>query len=287
MTYQTLQQLQKHKAQLLDHTQLGSGMQLASWYNQHDRIGVCSDHHTLSLYIQGGYESYQKRGLNWHNGGGPDHFCLMPQHQASEWDIRGELSFVHLYYTDQHLRDLATNVWDKEPNTILLDEKTFAVDPQITLLYRHFLLNCDWQQSENLLQLSTTATLLLNHILRNYSNIVWNMPHVKGGLAPATLRLLLEWIEANLHLPLTISDLAAQAHLSDYHFAHMFRHSMQQAPHQYILQQRLMRAHQLIQHSTFNLTEVAFQCGFSSASHFSNRFKQHFGCTPSQLRGSC
>ena len=284
MTYQTLEQLQQHKAQLLDHAQLGSGMQLASWYNQHDRVSVKSNHHTLSLYIREGYECYQRQGIKWRNGGGPDHFCLMPQQQESEWDIRGELSFVHLYYTDQHLRDLAAKVWDKEPNTIQLDEKTFAVDPHITLLYRHFLLNCDWKESENLLQLSTTATLLLNHVLRNYSNIVWNMPQVKGGLAPAQLRSLLAWIEAHLHLPLTISDLAAQTHLSDYHFAHMFRHSMQQAPHQYILQQRLMRAHRLVQSSTLSLTEIALQCGFSSASHFSNRFKLHFGCTPSQLR---
>jgi AraC family transcriptional regulator len=89
-------------------------------------------------------------------------------------------------------------------------------------------LGCNWQQSENLLQLSTTATLLLNHLLKNYSNIVWQMPQLKSGLAPATLRWVLEWIEENLHLPLTIADLAAQAHLSEYHFAHMFRHSMQQ-----------------------------------------------------------
>jgi len=284
MAYQTLEQLQRHKAKLLEHVQLGSGMQLAAWYNQHDRVSVCSDHHTLSLYTCGGYESYQKTAQGWRNGGGPDHFCLMPQQQYSEWDIRGELSFVHLYYTDQHLRDLAAHVWDKEPNLIQLHEKTFATDPQITLLYRHFLLGCNWQQSENLLQLSTTATLLLNHLLKNYSNIVWQMPQLKSGLAPATLRWVLEWIEENLHLPLTIADLAAQAHLSEYHFAHMFRHSMQQAPHQYILQRRLQKAHHLISQQHMNLTDIALECGFSSASHFSRRFKQQFGFTPSKLR---
>lgn len=284
MTYQTLEQLQQHKTQLLEQVQLGSGMQLASWYNQHDRVCVHSNHHTLSLYTAEGYESYQKRGAKWYNGGGPDHFCLMPQQQESEWDIRGQLSFAHLYYTDQHLRNLATQVWDKEPNTIQLDEKTFAVDPQITLLYRHFLLNCDWNNSANLVQLSTTATLLLNHILQNYSNILWKMPTIKGGLAPATLRSLLQWIDEHLHRPLTIADLAEQTHLSDYHFAHMFRHSMQQAPHQYILQRRLNKAHQLLRQQHLSLTEIALQCGFSSASHFSHRFKQEFGIAPSKFK---
>lgn len=82
MNYQTLSQLQQHKTKLLDSLQLGSGMQLAAWQNQHDRVSVCSDHHTLSLYIKGGYESYKKTPQGWRNGGGPDRFCLMPEGQA-------------------------------------------------------------------------------------------------------------------------------------------------------------------------------------------------------------
>jgi hypothetical protein len=79
MKYQILDQLQQYKAQLLDSVELGSGMQLAMWQNNQDRVSVCSNHHTLSMYIQGGYESYQKTQQGWHNGGGPDRMCLMPQ----------------------------------------------------------------------------------------------------------------------------------------------------------------------------------------------------------------
>jgi AraC family transcriptional regulator len=53
MKYQILDQLQQHKAQLLDSVELGSGMQLAMWQNNQDRVSVCSNHHTLSMYIQG------------------------------------------------------------------------------------------------------------------------------------------------------------------------------------------------------------------------------------------
>jgi AraC family transcriptional regulator len=34
------------------------------------------------------------------------------------------------------------------------------------------------------------------------------------------------------------------------------------------------------------LTDIALACGFSSASHFSNRFKSTLGITPSQLRAA-
>jgi hypothetical protein len=35
---------------------MSSGIQLAAWYNDLDRITVRSDHHTLSLYVADGYE---------------------------------------------------------------------------------------------------------------------------------------------------------------------------------------------------------------------------------------
>lgn len=284
MKYKTIEQLQQHKTQLLDTVELGSGMQMASWYNQHDRVNVCSNHHTLSLYVQGGYESYRKTAAGWRNGGSPDRFCLMPQGQDSTWDIRGELSFVHLYYTDQHLRDIALKIWDKEPSRIQLDERDFVKDDLVNTTYRQFLLKCNWQDSSNQLQLSSASNLLLNHLLQNYSNVQWKLPRVTGGIAPHALLRLQDWIDQNIHLPLTIADLAIQVELSEYHFAHMFKQSTGLAPHQYVLQKRLNKAHHLVLNSRKELIEIALDCGFSSASHFSARFKLYYGDAPSQLR---
>ncbi|CAG67133.1 MULTISPECIES: helix-turn-helix domain-containing protein [Acinetobacter] len=284
MTYQTLQQLQRHKTQLIDTVQLGSGMQIAAWRNQQDLVSVCSNHHTLSLYIQGGYESYRKTPHGWRNGGAPDRFCLMPEAHESVWDIRDQLSFVHLYYTDQHLRTLACKIWDKEPAQIQLQEQSFVSDTKVSSVYRHFLLGCDWRDSSNHLQLSSAADLLLNHLLQSYSNVQWQLPRVRGGLAPFLLKRVKAWINEHLHTAITIADLAAQTQLSEYHFAHMFKQSTGVSPHQYVLQQRLERAHHLILHHSCDLTQIALQCGFSSASHFSTRFKHHYGYSPSVLR---
>lgn len=285
-TYATFETLQSQKAILRETVALNSGIQLAAWYNKLDTITVQSDHHTLSLYVADGYESYQKTPHGWKNGGGPDRFCLMPQDSESTWDIRGDLSFVHLYCTDAHLRKVGEQVWDRSPASITLDEQIFADDPRITLMYRQFLLGCDWQQAANQLTLSSASTLLLTHLLQHYSNVQWRLPAVTGGLAPAVLRNTLEYIDAHLSDPLTLAELASQAALSEYHFARMFRQSVGLAPHQYVMQRRIDRARQLVRNSTLPLTEVALRCGFSSASHFSNRFKAATGATPSQLRAA-
>lgn len=283
-SYATFERLQSQKAVLRETVALNSGIQLAAWYNKLDTLTVQSDHHTLSLYVADGYESYQKTPHGWKNGGGPDRFCLMPKDCESTWDIRGDLSFVHLYCTDQHLRHVGEQIWDRSPAAVTLDEQSFGDDPKIALLYRQFLLSCDWQQAANQLTLSSASTLLLTHLLEHYSSVQWRLPTVTGGLAPAVLRNTLDYIEAHLAEPLTLADLAGQAALSEYHFARMFRQSAGVAPHQYVMQRRIARAQQLVRHSTQSLTDIALQCGFSSASHFSNRFKAVTGATPSQLR---
>lgn len=146
MAYATFERLQSQNAQLRETVALNSGIQLAAWYNKCDNLTVKSDHHTLSLYVADGYESYQKTPHGWKNGGGPDRFCLMPKDSESTWDIRGDLSFVHLYCTDEHLRKVGEQVWDRSPATLTLDEHIFGDDPKVTLLYRQFLLGYDWQR---------------------------------------------------------------------------------------------------------------------------------------------
>ncbi|MBB1200753.1 AraC family transcriptional regulator [Enterobacteriaceae bacterium 89] len=285
-TYDTFETLRQQNAVLRDTVALNSGIQLAAWFNQSDTVTVQSDHHTLSLYVADGYESYHKTPHGWKNGGGPDRFCLMPKESESSWDIRDNLSFVHLYCTDEHLRAIGEKIWDRSPASLQLDEKTFASDDKITALYRHFLLDCDWQQQANQLALSSASTLLLTHLLQHYTNVQWQLPKVTGGLAPFVLRNVLAFIEANLAQPLTLADLAQEAALSEYHFARMFSQSMKMAPHQYVMQRRMVRAEELVRHSALPLTDIALACGFSSASHFSNRFKSALGMTPSQLRAA-
>ncbi|MGV8577325.1 hypothetical protein ACV355_30795, partial [Pseudomonas aeruginosa] len=95
------------------------------------------------------------------------------------------LSFVHLYCTDGHLRQLAEQTWDRSPAAINVEPRSFGEDPQITLLYRQFLLNCDWRDSANLLALSSASNLLMSHLIQRYSQLQWKLPQARGGLAPA------------------------------------------------------------------------------------------------------
>lgn len=282
--FQTFDMLQRHKAQLRDQVQLHSGIQLAAWFNSGDRVTNLSDHHTLSLYVAGGYDTWHKTPNGWRNGGAPDRFCLMPAGTESTWDLRADLAFVHLYCSENQLRQLAERVWDRSPAQLNLHEKIFSVDDRITQLYRHFLLSSDWQQPASQLTLSSASTLLLTHLLQHYSEVKWQLPQVRGGLAPVVLRRVLEFIETHLDQPLTLAVLAQEAALSEFHFARMFRHTTGEAPHQFVMRRRMDRARMLLERPDLTLTDIALQCGYHSSAHFSHRFRQVYGMTPSACR---
>ncbi|WP_165679541.1 helix-turn-helix transcriptional regulator, partial [Metapseudomonas otitidis] len=53
-----------------------------------------------------------------------------------------------------------------------------------------------------------------------------------------------------------------------------------------VLARRLAHARHLLAHTTLPLGEVALACGFSSASHFSNRFRRALGGTPGEYRAA-
>ncbi|MOA43856.1 HTH-type transcriptional regulator GadW [compost metagenome] len=64
----------------------------------------------------------------------------------------------------------------------------------------------------------------------------------------------------------------------------MFRASFGLPPHQYVLARRLQLACRLLRLGDLPLGQVALQCGFASASHFNNRFRQALGATPGDYR---
>ncbi|MGM3187941.1 helix-turn-helix domain-containing protein [Musicola paradisiaca] len=283
--YEAFEVLQHYKTRLQDSVTLDNNVQLAIWQNSHDRVTLeNTHHHTFSMYVQDGYESYHKRPDGWFNGGAPGRFCLMPQESVSTWDIRGNLHFAHFYCTDEHLRQLAEKTWDRSPASICLDERIFIGDAQLEALYRHFLLTGNWRDPASRMMLSSASTLVMLHVLQRYSQLRWAEPDARGGLAPAVLRRVQARIDAGLAEGLTIGDLAAEAGLSEFHFARMFRQSVGMAPHQYVMKRRLAQAKDLLRQSRLSITDVALACGFSSASHFSQRFRAEFGVTPSTLR---
>tara|TARA_R110000868_G_scaffold76283_4_gene219463 strand:+ start:2161 stop:3039 length:879 start_codon:yes stop_codon:yes gene_type:complete len=263
--------------------ELGDGLAAAVWSNRHDaRDYQAPSHHTLSCYLAGGTGTFRRERP--HSKGAPDKLCVLPAGHQSAWVINGEIQLAHLYISQEQFALAAVHLLDREPRELELREGTFLDDAQQAKRFRQ-LSQLDWAEPADRLLSSTLAHGLINHALLSQVGRREGL-RVTGGLAPSQRRQLREFIQANLNEPLSLGQLAGLCALSEYHFARMFQLSFGLPPHRYVQAQRLRHGQQLLQHTAQPLVEVALACGFASASHFNNRFRQAFKATPGQYRAA-
>lgn len=105
-------------------------------------------------------------------------------------------------------------------------------------------------------------------------------------LTPQQLRLLDEFIDANIDQTLSVVTMAHLVAMSAGHFSRVFKASVGVSPFDYIIHKRLAHARYYLRYSHDDLSTIALNCGFSSHSHFSMVCKKTLGLTPSVLRNS-
>jgi AraC-like DNA-binding protein len=106
----------------------------------------------------------------------------------------------------------------------------------------------------------------------------------RGGLSAGALRRVCEFVASHLEDDINLQTLAAEARLSVYHFARAFKRSKGVSPHRYVLEQRVMRARQLLAQTDLPLSAIASALGFFDQGHFSRQFRSLVGTTPSSFR---
>ncbi|HET6709559.1 helix-turn-helix domain-containing protein [Amycolatopsis sp.] len=120
-------------------------------------------------------------------------------------------------------------------------------------------------------------------------------PHRAGGQAqfvPAPvpsrddhpLSALLPWIIARLDRPLTVEDLARQANMSSRHLGRHFRSATGTTPLQWLLNQRIRRAQELLENTDASIDAVAEAVGMGTATTLRRHFNRTVGVPPDTYR---
>jgi len=91
-----------------------------------------------------------------------------------------------------------------------------------------------------------------------------------------------DYISAHLAEPLTVTELAKQVSLSPSAFSRLFREVTGQSPYQFVKEQRLTRARDLLGEGRLGVTDAARSVGYPSLSHFIKEFRARFGSTPGE-----
>jgi AraC-like DNA-binding protein len=94
------------------------------------------------------------------------------------------------------------------------------------------------------------------------------------------LGAVLSHMEKHYSEHIRLSDLARMSGLSVSSLQRSFRTITGHAPIEYLIRLRMLRACELLRTGGLNVTETAYQVGFSDSNYFSRQFRRILECTP-------
>ena len=104
-------------------------------------------------------------------------------------------------------------------------------------------------------------------------------PRSPDGLAPT-----MAWAQAHLDQPLTVRDLAGHAGLSTRQLARRMHAELRAGPLEWLHQQRIARAQELLERTDASVEQIAASCGMGTAATLRRHFRRAVGVTPTSYR---
>ncbi|MGB7158594.1 MAG: AraC family transcriptional regulator [Tepidisphaeraceae bacterium] len=94
----------------------------------------------------------------------------------------------------------------------------------------------------------------------------------------------LKFMQAEFHRGPTLGEIAQTVHLSPFHFHRRFAQLLGITPKHFLLECQIFEAKTQLLAREKSLAQIATDCGFAHQSHFTSRFKQATGLTPTRWR---
>jgi AraC family transcriptional regulator len=219
-------------------------------------------------------------GRQQHRSVTDKHVSIIPAGQPHQvtWQRRADVTVFLL--SPKFVEDVAHESGIGRVDVI---EEYAAVNPVVWYLAREVRAELRRHRRLDTTYLDSVARVLARHILTNYASSPRPIRE-SGGLPRYKLRHAIQFMRENIHTEISFHDVAAHLKMSAYHFARMFKDSTGYSPHQYIVQCRVNRAKELLVGTKLPITDVAFEIGYRTQSHFTTSFGRFVGMTPAAFR---
>jgi AraC family transcriptional regulator len=202
----------------------------------------------------------------------------------ARWDSDDRLLQIRL--ASPFIQQVAKEALAMNPDQLEVIPEFRARDPHLEAIAMLLLAELKQDNIGGRLYIESLANLLAVQLLRQYSASKPHLSVYKGGFPQRQLLKVLDYIHDHLDQDIKLADLAQLLDISQFHFSHLFKQAIGKAPYQYLLQQRVERAKQLLHQTDQSIADIAFLCGFNSHSHLSKQFRQLTGMTPTAYRAN-
>ncbi len=169
---------------------------------------------------------------------------------------------------------LTRNIFEIDRRRFTCAGGTAAMDMMIHLIRLHF---------DSALASAVSDQFITGEI-RSADSQQLRFRRARIGINNGKVVSAIELMERNIEHPLSITDLAAHANLSQRQLERLFRKHVGQTPVQYYVRARLHHARRILLQSVLSVVEVGLASGFQSVENFSRSYKALFGYSPAQER---
>ncbi len=110
------------------------------------------------------------------------------------------------------------------------------------------------------------------------------VPPENRSLHMTTLKNMVAFIHENYREKLELEDICEAGGVGKTLCTSIFKKCVNCTPMSFLTEYRLKKAAELLVDTDMNITEIAYETGFSGASYFSESFRKNFGCSPRDYR---
>ncbi len=207
---------------------------------------------------------------------------LLPAYlpNRSSWNVAAE--FTHCYLDPTFIARIAEEEIDPARVELTLDLQ--RPDPLVWQICSALKTVVEIDATNSSLYAESMATALAAHFLQFYATRKHTLQEYPDGLSPAKLKRSIEYINEHLSEDVSLLKIAIELGISQYYLCRLFKKSMGMTIHQYLIQQRIERAQQLLAGKDGRIIDIAIACGFANSSHFARCFRRLLGISPQQFR---
>jgi AraC family transcriptional regulator len=162
--------------------------------------------------------------------------------------------------------------------TLRLRDALGTRDAVMTQILEALLRETTVNEMGSTLYIEALQTQLCIHLVRHYNSA--RALHMSPVEPRQTLSRAIDYIHTHLSDPLSLDAIAAVEHLTPFHFARLFKQLYGVPPHQYVIQQRVQRAADLLRNPRLTVGDVALMVGFANHSHLTRHFRRIMGYPP-------
>jgi len=240
---------------------------------------VMADHRVIFYLTPGVPTDCICEGIGQYRVQSPYDFDLVPGGASGVWEDHAPCDMVSVRLAPGLLSSTAEAL-ALPGGRADLAPKIGARDPLVEHVVRALMAELEAPAPAGRIYADSLATALTTRLLQNFTAVGFAG---RQTLSKPQVRRVVDFVDANLDGELTLEQVAEVAGMSIPHLTTLFRRTMGQSVHAYVMERRVQRARALLLDRRMTIAQVALETGFAHQSHLARWMRRLLGVTPSEI----